>query len=70
MPQGDRKGPQVQGPKAGKGRGKCRSKNSAIAPQGQGGVGVGGEQIRVTGKSCARGQSRGRRAEQGRGRQS
>ena len=41
MPQGDRTGPQGQGPKTGKGRGKCGPKGGTPAPQGQGGMGTG-----------------------------
>ena len=37
MPRGDRTGPQSQGPKTGRGRGKCSSKGGSPAPQDQDG---------------------------------
>ncbi|MBW2336933.1 MAG: DUF5320 domain-containing protein, partial [Deltaproteobacteria bacterium] len=39
MPQGDRTGPQGQGPKTGRSMGKCGPKGQTPAPQGQGGRG-------------------------------
>jgi hypothetical protein len=57
MPQGDRTGPQGQGPKTGRGQGKCNPKGGTPAPQGQDGMGAG------------RGQGKGRGSGQGRRRQ-
>jgi len=63
MPQGDRTGPQGQGPKTGKGQGKCGPKGGTPAPQGQGGRGRG----QGSGRGAGRGQGKG--SGQGRGRQ-
>jgi len=68
MPQGDRTGPQGQGPKSGRGMGKCGPKDGTPAPQGQGGMGAGRGQGRGSGRGAARGKSRGRGSGQGRGR--
>ena len=57
MPQGDRTGPQGQGPKTGRGMGKCSPKGQTPAAQGQG---------RGSGKGAGRGQGQGRGAGQGR----
>jgi len=61
MPQGDRTGPQGQGPRTGQGRGKCVPKGGNPAPQGQGGMKTG------RGQKAGRGQGQGRGAGQGRG---
>jgi hypothetical protein len=66
MPQEDRTGPQGQGPKTGKGRGKCSPKGGTAAPQGQVGRGAGKGKGRGSGQGGGRGQGKG----QGRGRQS
>ena len=66
MPQGDRTGPQGQGPKTGKGQGKCGPKGGTPAAQGQGGRGRG----QGSGRGAGRGQGKGRGGGQGRGRQS
>jgi len=51
MPRGDRTGPQGQGPKTGRGRGKCSSKDGSSAPQDQDVMGTGrvksGDQAKV-----------------------
>ena len=70
MPQGDRTGPQGQGPKTGRGMGKCGSKSGNPAPQDQDGMGTGRGQGRGSGKGAGRGQGKGRGTGQGRGRQS
>ena len=41
MPRGDRTGPQGQGPKTGRGMGKCGPKVGTASPQSQGGQGTG-----------------------------
>jgi hypothetical protein len=61
MPQGDRTGPQGQGPKTGKGRGKCGPKGGTPASQGQGGMGTG------QGQGAGRGAGRGKGQGVGRG---
>jgi hypothetical protein len=66
MPQGDRTGPQGQGPKTGKGRGKCGPKGGTPASQGQGGRG----RDQGSGKGAGRGQGKGRGAGKGRGKRS
>ena len=60
MPQGDRTGPQGQGPKTGRSMGKCGPKGQTPAPQGQGGRGAGKGQGRGSGKGAGRGQGQGR----------
>ena len=55
MPRGDRTGPQGQGPKMGRGPGKCSSKDRAPVSPKQGGMGLG------------RKAGRGRRQEPGQG---
>ena len=70
MPQGDRTGPQGQGPKTGKGQGKCSPKGGTPAPQGQDGRGSGRGQGRRSGQGAGRGQGKGQGAGQGRGRRS
>jgi len=65
MPQGDRTGPQGQGPKTGQGRGKCGPKGENPAPQSQGGMETGREQR--AGRGVGRGQGKGSGAGQGRG---
>ena len=66
MPQGDRTGPQGQGPKTGRGQGKCGPKGATPATQGQSGRGRG----QGSGKGAGRGQGKGRGGGQGRGRRS
>jgi hypothetical protein len=66
----DRTGPQGQGPKTGRGLGKCSSKGGNRAPQDQDGMGTGRGQGRRSGKGAGRGQGKGRGAEQGQGRRS
>ena len=66
MPQGDRTGPQGQGPKTGKGQGKCGPKGETPASQGQGGRDRG----QGSGKGAGRGQGKGRGAGKGRGKRS
>jgi hypothetical protein len=68
MPQGDRKGPQGQGPRTGRGMGKCGHKGGTPAPQGQGGMGAGKDQGRGFGKGTGRGGGQG--SGKGRGRRS
>ena len=70
MPQVDRTGPQGQGPKTGRGMGKCGPKNQSPASQGQGGIGAGRAQGRGSGRGTGRGKGKGRGARQGRGRRS
>jgi len=60
MPQGDRTGPQGQGPKTGRGLGRCNTKGVPSAPRSQRGMG--------SGKGGGRGQGRGRSGGSGRGR--
>jgi hypothetical protein len=64
MPQRDQTGPQGQGPKTGKGQGKCGRKGGKPASQGQGGRGRG----QGSGRGAGRGQGKGNGAGQGRGR--
>lgn len=59
MPQGDRTGPQGQGPKTGRGMGKCGPKGGDPAPQGQGGMGTGQGQGRGAGRGAGRGKGQG-----------
>jgi hypothetical protein len=60
MPREDRTGPQGQGPKTGRGMGKCGSKGGAPTSPGQGGMGSGGRgQGRGAGKGAGRGTDRG-----------
>ena len=66
MPQGDRTGPQGQGPKTGKGQGKCGPKGGTPASQGQSGRGRG----QGSGKGAGRDQGKGRGAGKGRGKRS
>ena len=54
MPQGDKTGPQGQGPRTGRGMGKCGSKVRTPAPQGQGGMATG----QGAGRGAGRGQGR------------
>jgi hypothetical protein len=61
MPQGDRTGPKGQGPKTGRGQGKCGLKGGTPAPQGQGGMGTG------QGRGAGRGAGRGKGQKAGRG---
>jgi len=68
MPQQDRTGPQGQGPKTGRGMGKCGPKGGAPASPGQGGTGSGRGQGRGSGKGAGRGGGQGKG--KGRGRQS
>ncbi len=70
MPQGDGTGPQGQGPKTGRGLGKCSPKDGTPAPQDQGGRVSGRGQGRGLGKGAGRSQGKGRGTGQGRGRQS
>jgi hypothetical protein len=69
MPQGDRTGPQGQGPKTGRGQGKCGPKGGTPAPQDQGGMGSGQGQGRGAdrGKSQGAGRGGGRGGGQGGG---
>ena len=55
MPQGDRTGPQGQGPKTGRAMGKCGPKGKTPAPQGQDGTATGQGQGRVAGRTASRG---------------
>ena len=66
MPQGDGTGPQGQGPKTGKGRGRRNPKGGSMPAQGQRGTGSGRGQSRGSGQG--RGKNRG--TGQGRGRRS
>ena len=66
MPQGDKTGPQGQGPKIGRGMGKCGPKSGNSAPQGQGGRRSGKGQ----GQGAGRGQRKGRGTGRGRDRRS
>jgi hypothetical protein len=68
MPRGDRTGPQGQGPKTGRGLGKCSTKGGSPAPLGQDGMGTGRGQGRGSGKGAGRGQRKGRGAGKGQGR--
>ena len=68
MPQGDRTGPQGQGPRTGRGMGKCGSKVGTPAPQGQGGMATGQGAGRGAGRGQGRGAGRGRGGGQGGGR--
>ena len=70
MPLGDRTGSQGQGPRVGRGLGKCNSKNGTPPRGGQGSAGDGRGQGRGLGKGAGRGQGRGKGAGQGRRRQS
>jgi hypothetical protein len=68
MPREDRTGPQGQGPKTGRGMGKCGPKGGAPISQGQGGVGSGKGQGRGAGKGAGRGTGRGGGQGRGKGR--
>ncbi len=68
MPQGDRTGPQGQGPKTGRGRGKCNPKGVIPAPQDQNGKGTGRGQGRGSGRGAGRGTGRGGGQGNGKGR--
>ena len=57
MPQGDRTGPEGQGPKTGRGQGKCGPKGGTPAKQGQGAMGTG--QGRGTGRGAGRAKGQG-----------
>ena len=70
MPRGDGTGPQGQGPKTGRGSGKCGPKGRTPASQRQGGMGTGRAQGRVAGRGEGRDQGKGRGGGQGRSRQS
>jgi len=67
MPQNDRTGPQGQGPKTGRGMGKCGPKGKTPAPQGQGGAATGQGQGRGAGRGAGRGQGQGTGRGAGRG---
>ena len=66
MPREDGRSPQGQGPRTGRGMGKCGPKSGNSAPQGQGGRRSGKGQGMVVG----RGQCKGRGTGQGRDRRS
>jgi hypothetical protein len=68
MPQGDRTGPQGQGPKTGRGMGKCGPKGGTPTPQEQGGSGTGRGQGRGSGRGAGRGSGRGGGQGSGKGR--
>ena len=68
MPQGDRTGPQGQGPQTGRGMGKCGPKDGTPAPRGQGGIGTGRGRGRGTGRGVSRGTGRGGGQGSGKGR--
>ena len=61
MPRGDGTGPQGQGPKTGKGLGKCNPQSGVFTPQGQNPMGSG------KGKGQGMGKKRGRGAGTGSG---
>jgi len=67
MPQGDRTGPQGQGPMTGRGMGECGSKGGNSAQQGQGGMRTGRGQGQGAGRGAGRGQGKGKGAGQSRG---
>ena len=68
MPQGDRTGPQGQGPKTGRAIGKCDPKGKTPAPKGQGGTAATGQgQGRGAGRGAGRGQGQGAGRGAGRG---
>ena len=67
MPQGDRTGPQGQGPRTGRGQGRCNPKGGTPAPRSQGGIGTGRDQGQGVGRGAGRGQGKGRGAGQSRG---
>ena len=54
MPRKDRTGPQGQGPKTGRGLGKCSSTGGSPVPQGQDGIGTGRGQGRGSGQKRPR----------------
>jgi len=68
MPQQDRTGPQGQGPKTGRGQGKCNPKTGTPATPGQGGRGTGQGQGRGSGQGTGQGTGRGKGRGKGRGR--
>jgi hypothetical protein len=68
MPQQDRTGPQGQGPKTGRGMGKCGPKGGTPIPRGQGGMGSGSGQGRGAGKGAGRGTGQGGGQGRGKGR--
>ena len=72
MPRGDRTGPRGQGPRTGKGRGNCNSKDRVSVPMGRGGNRSGRKANRSHGQRFGQGsgQGTGRGAGQGQGRQS
>ena len=55
MPRGDRTGPEGQGPKTGRGQGKCNPQGGILTPRGRGGMGSG----RGTGRGAGQGTGRG-----------
>jgi hypothetical protein len=70
MPRGDRTGPQGQGPKTGRGRGRCNPIDGSTRPQRQDGIGSGRNQGRGSGRGAGRRQGNGGGAGQGRGKRS
>ncbi len=61
MPGRDRTGPQGQGPKSGRGLGKCNSRGGTTAPQGQNDMGSGRRSGRRQGQKADRGGMKGGR---------
>jgi hypothetical protein len=68
MPRRDKTGPQGQGSKTGKGRGKCSPKGGIPAPQGQKGTGSGCRGSRGQGQKANRGAGQGSGRGTGQGR--
>ena len=70
MPRKDGTGPQGQGSKTGKTRGKCSPQGDTLVPQGQDGIGTDRSQGRGSGRGAGRrqGQGSGRGAGQRSGR--
>ena len=68
MPRGDGTGPQGQGPKTGRGMGKCDPQDGTPVPRGQGGMRTGKGQGRGSGQGNGRGGGQG--SGKGRGRRS
>ena len=68
MPQGDRTGPQGQGPKTGRGLGKCNPQGGKPVSRGQGGKGSNQSTGRGAGRGAGKGAGQRGRRKSGSGR--
>jgi len=66
MPRKDGTGPQGQGSKTGKTRGKCSTQGDTLVPQGQDGIGADRSQGRGAGRRQGQGSGRGTGQSRGR----